>query len=163
MISWPWIGAFLDGEGHLSYRNNAVVYFSQGGGEIGRILLRKIKDFIESHGFRTSAILESNRNNKLSNRPCYRLSIAGTNKERCRFLSVILPHLNSYKKQLAEDAIRFEKLYPSLANKGTLISVGIRKAQQERGTWQKKGVRPWHYIAARTRWNKHKETLCQTN
>lgn len=109
-MKWAYIAGFFDGEGNVGMplgHNCPLLNITQAG-DVGRLLLEEIKDFLATEGIHCR--IES-VSIVLNHKPCYRIRMnAGS---VVAFLVKVMPYLR-IKRTIAQDVLRARKMFPSL-------------------------------------------------
>lgn len=117
MITWQYLAGFFDGEGCVNYANSgsARTYrvrltFSQAFPR-GKVLLSKIKSFLESNGCKLGKIHTSGRQ-ATEDKQGWQIQVVRKDSTS-KVMKEMLPFLE-IKKLEVQDALRRQKLYPSI-------------------------------------------------
>jgi len=109
-LTWQYVAGFFDGEGHISFgKHNLQMGITQAG-NIGKCVLAEIEDYFAQSGI-SSHLHAKKPGSILGRKQIYMLSI--TRLQALALLRKLLPYLR-VKKVLAQDVIRYKKLYPNM-------------------------------------------------
>ena len=118
IINVRWLAGFFDGEGSISVARQGVGHSKGRGrlaitltqaGPIGLEVLTAIRDFIYIQGIRSTVL---NKSIVEGSKQGYMLSITGW-ENGINFIVFLYPYL-IVKRQLAQDTIRFSKVFPDM-------------------------------------------------
>lgn len=123
MLNWSYVAGFFDGEGNIETMQPTAPRIAIGqAGAIGLLCLNNISSFLRQQGVE-SRIANFEKPLGLGKKPMHYLRIIG--REPCgRLLSSMLPYLQ-VKKTMAQDTVRFLKLFPPIT--GELMKMRLRE------------------------------------
>lgn len=112
VMNWAYVARFFDGEGSVSpqgLRTTCLTIIVTQAGDTGKEVLEEMRDFMASEGIgsKLAPRVEHYPNRK----PVYRLCTSGP--RAALMLKKMFPYLR-VKKVIAQDVIRFRKMYPSI-------------------------------------------------
>lgn len=115
-MNWPYIAGFFDGEGTAMLCSKS---FRVAIPQTNKQVLQEIQRFLHGVGIRTSLSTYPMRSNKLAKKPIWVLN-SSTRESVVLFLRATLPFLR-VKKVVAQDILRYAKLYPKRGAHGCIL------------------------------------------